>query len=253
MKKLLATLLTGVISVSCAVAFTACGGEREGTTVTEDEWKTALSYFTVKFDENSTEIVQLNPRTNYTCELLSLYNDNGQQTYEVITSSDYKNKVFGYLFVNDKTGYCGWKESETFYDVVIRWYTNGNASYNKRARDVSEVFLGIDLELGWDMGTNVYVGAVEIEATNMAQNYYMFTYSEESAEYTATLPYKEGNREIYTFVTAKFECGMLSYLSVDFGEFSNSYSYTYGTTITVPEKLRNLPFGQNLPFEETKT
>lgn len=245
MKKLLAILLTGIISISCAVAFTACGGEQKGTTVTEDEWKTALSYLTIKVDENSSEFVQLNPRTNFICKELVKSNTD-EHTYEVITSCDFKNIVSRLQFINDgendSDGYA-WQEGDTYYDVGIALYTD-SISYHKRERSVDELY--IPVAFAFEQSIYAYAGGMDISATNMAQNYDMFTYSEERAEYTATLHYKGENRESDTFVTAKFENGMLSYLSVDFGESSYSYTYTYGTTITVPENIRNLPLGETI-------
>lgn len=257
MKKFLTAILLGLISVISVFSFAACGGGQEGagTTVTEAKWKTAFSYFAVNWNDNTyTPQPSDYPRTDFSCKMvLSTSYDGEQHSTEVTSSCDYTNLASECEIANDDgtpEALYGWKEGDVFYGTGSGWRLDGETGkriyfYTKQIIDDEESFL-----LTFDSGIYSYAGGEYIWALNLADKFGQFEYSEENAEYTATLYY--GFYEADALVTVKFKNDMLAYMSVSIGENKYgaptyyTFTYTYGTTVTVPEFFLNLQLGETV-------
>lgn len=265
MKKLLAMLLTGAISVCGAFAFAACnpdGGdgrnkqekqeeqgnhEEQGAKVTADGWKNALSYFKVNCVEESI-VLSDNPRINFSCKMnISLNYGEEHETDEITLREDFETHVAECAmtdFGGKPATFYLWQSGEKYYDVGGGWNVDQNteeAKYHYTKKLLSEE----EFKKGFDANIYTYAGGDHILALSLADKFADFTYSEEKEEYTATMEYP--NAEVDANVTVKFENGKLKYMSVASNDSDGSavyaYSYSYVISVTVPEYYINLQIG----------
>lgn len=245
--------MLSLTSVICLFALTACNPDGEQkTTVTEGKWKTALSYYTVDWNEQTYyPILSDNPRTNFSCKQTLGYSGDGEtHSSEITVSIDYDKKASGMIFVNDgkpDSGY-GWKDGDVYYDVSGGWRIDSETG-NKIEYYTKRVINEQNFLIGCDSGIYSYAGGDHIYALKLADKYGQFTYSEETAEYSATIYYEF--YETDAAVSVKFEDGKLVYMSVNisggqYGNYVYSYEYTYGIMVTVPDYFLNLQIGENI-------
>lgn len=254
MQKLLAAAL-GLASAICVLPFAACNQDGgQGTTVTEDKWKTAFSYFTVEWNEETYyPILSDNPRENFSCKMnLSYFDGTDSQASELIVSSDYDKWVSGIEFVNnganEPAAYYGWEDGDVYYNIGGGWRVDGETgeriNYYTKSTISEEQF-----KMGFDSVIYSYAGGDHIRALNLADKFEKFTYSEEKEEYVATIRYESYATD--ATVTVKFNDGMIEYMAVDisgtqYGDYVYAYTYTYGISVTVPEYYLNLQLGENI-------
>ena len=227
MKKLLTAITCGVISAAGVLGLAACREEVK-TTVTEEEWKTALSYFMIDADVNTGAIGGDYPRVNFRC----VWDMDVENFHNLIWSVDYDKKV-GYStpfeFTSTFEQYV-WEENGKFYNV-----TDGAERQEITEKEFSSM-----------LGINVfYAGGAWISQYDFLNKYEQFTYSEETAEYKAVITYTDdyAGGEQSADVTLKFENGKLAYMATTFNEAGTmrtyTFTYTYGITLTVPDEYLN--------------
>lgn len=256
MKKFLATLLLSAVCAASVFAFTACDGNEEQPeqpgqsepqpeqpevikTVTEQEWKTALGYFMVDFDADNKTATGNYSRVNFNCVM-----DLGiEGLTNLVYSVDYDKKISFFTMFDEPESWdlYAWEDGGVFYSAE-----DLEKEYEKKILESEE-------QLYNEFEACVAIsGGGEIFMMELPDKYELFAYSEENDAYTASLEYIDGDGEnCSSDVTLKFENGMLCYMevttyTVDLGEeliYTVSYTYTYGTTVTVPEFYQNLAVG----------
>lgn len=256
MKRLITTLLLSILSVLCVFAFAACGGDdgekeqdagngEDKTTVTEAEWKTALTYFKVDSEEG-VPVESDYPRISFSCTVTNTYTDDGEEeTYEYTVSIDFDKKAVALEF-GEEGGYYAWKDDTTCYSIGDGWQVDSETG-NTREYYIKETISEEELLEGLDANIFSYASGIYIGELELIDNYSKFTYSEETEAYTGTFDNEE---EGWAYeISVKFKGGKLAEIKMDiiseeYGTETFTYEYTYGTTVTIPEYFLNLELGE---------
>lgn len=214
MKKLISVAIAGVAATACAFAFTACGGDKETTyTVTADEWKTAIN-------------IIVEGKNNFECEW-SYKSDDEEGKY--ILKYDYANSIVGFADAGTSgMEVYAWKEAEDDY----RYSSFGSNGYDVYKSDKEEFEKG--------QKDNIFEYGGGLFLPKYSDKFADFTYSEDLKEYTLTDSIEEMDGMEFE-ISVKIENAKIVNVSAKGDELSYSFKYTYGTSATVPDHIKNLP------------
>ena len=222
MKKIVGTLILSLLSAMCLFSFTACGGNENETenevktTVIEEEWKASITLIT-------------EGNENFAC---NGYETNGKDRSEVNFKYGSEKKVtYGTMSFKEESSYFYyWTEGSG-----KNYFVSGDSDNQSKQSIEDEDFQNATM-----MTRKYYAGGVYLELIN--DKFSEFTYSEENKEYTGNI---EVEGEGAAFVL-KFEEGKIINLKINEteGDVEVGYSYTYGTSVTVPDSVKNLPLDE---------
>ncbi|MDE7440406.1 MAG: hypothetical protein K2N23_07865 [Clostridia bacterium] len=247
MKKFVTTAILGILSATCALAFTACGGnsgdsENNKPADPETQWKTALGYFAVDWDyEEYAPIMTNRARINFTCNSTNVSEDDDYSAHGSI-SMDFDKKATDMNGIME--GYYLWKDGDIYYstgDSEIKDETGEYVDCYYKATISKDEF-----DLINEANVFSYAGGMIISELDLVNKYSEFTYSEAKDEYTATLNYEKNSGTCD--ITIKIKDGKLAFMSAnlhstEYGELGYTFEYTYGTTVTIPDFYLNLALG----------
>lgn len=213
MKKLITTLLLSLLSVICVLAFTACGGDKKEeevrTTVTEEEWKTAVTQL---YDGKH------NVDGKITMEFT-------EETETVIYDFKYNhtNQFFWYKYGNKD--YYFWNENDKYYEYGFEFE---NAYKDEVDKDDYE-------ELIDDFYKEMACGYFVLDGVAENYSFSALTYDEENKVYKATFE----QEEISYDCTMKFENGnLVKFVGVNEQFLTVTVEYNHGNfSLIIPQTI----------------
>lgn len=234
MKKLFTAILLCLLTLTCAFAFTACGGNQGGggdeekpndtAAVTEAEWEKAFGIF----DEENYEDANVTVK----CSAIE-----GRLNYSYVF--DYQNKKLHYTYylstegeADDEIEYYYWQGNEFSY--LYKKYTKGDAV------DESKVYTDFDTNF------KTYLAGLgeTISSYGLKEKYNEVTFDEEKQEYSAHLQYG-APLDTECNMTLKFLNGKLNKWVTEYeddGVFEViTMEYAYGETVTIPQNVLDMP------------
>ena len=231
MKKFATTLAIGALTVACAFGFTACGDSNEKeaevkTTVTENEWKSAIEVLT-------------KGNTSFKSEWDYDYKDDGvEEKVLYVMELDTTDKVCHFYYTYEEDGEK--LEFNNYYWVDAE----GNAysaEFDPNKDDlVKRAFEEEDYDEIVSTYIGMYAGVDIITMGGLADKYGEFEYDEASKAYTATLTIEEESADF----ALKFEDGKLVNLCAkpdeEEAEIIYTFTYTYAVKVSVPQTVLDM-------------
>ena len=226
MKKFATTLVMGALAVACAFGFTACGKEAK-TTVTEEEWKTAIATLT-------------EGKTSFKSEWNYEYKyDDVEEDILYVFELDAENKGCHFYYTSEDDGekmeynsYC-WVDAEgNAYSAEFDPYADEPVKMACDEDEYAEIKA---------MYVDGYAGVGLITSSGLENKYGDFEYNAKDKAYTGTLSVDDESAD----VVLKFKDGKLVYLCAkpveEEDEICYTFTYTYGIKVTIPKDVLDMP------------
>ena len=216
MKKLLTAALAGAATLTCAFAFTACGGNEETSyTVTAEEWETAItSLYDCKHSVEASSTFVGGEADNY---LYHYQYDNANKAMKLTIdyTAEANSAYTMYFWVTAEGKYYQYLDGEGKEEIEKEAYETVAMSYTGN---------GLPYALAEDK--DAYANA---------------TYDETSKEYKGT---SNQGRDSFTY-TLKFENKKLVKLSAEISNLSITVEYKYeNISVTITDEIKNLPVNE---------
>lgn len=218
--------------------------------VTKEEWQSALAYFKVGPEIMDGTIIP-HPTINFICNLnLTGEDESGNYTLGI----DYDKELMLFDGDTDDAGFhqysSAWRADDgKAYSTGFGWHLNQDTHerdyyYLKEIMDESEPYGS--MEYGFDSNVYSYAGGMQMDELGIHDGYELFTFSEQTNEYTATVTIKDyQENDMICNVSLKFENGKLVKFAFDnYYGCTYTHTYDYQAKVTIPQFLLDLEVGQ---------
>lgn len=217
--------------------------------VTKEEWQSALAYFKVGPEIMDGTIIP-HPAINFTCK----QELNGEDEQLILTLGIDFDKELMLLEVDDDSDmpeYYGFLRGSdgTAYGIEGSWHYNKETQeeeyyYIKEIIDESKP--SDNIAVGIESNIFSYAGGMQMDELGIHDGYELFTYSEQTNEYTAAITIKDyEENDVTVTASLQFENGKLVKFALDnYYGYDYVHTYDYTKQVTIPQFLLDLEVGK---------